>query len=59
MSETPPKVRVAESVGQAAKALRNMAVLTADNTRNWDNYESICLQILEQVYEAGKKAEAT
>lgn len=57
MSETP-KVHVGNTVAEAATALRNMAILTADNTRNWDNYEQICLQILEQVFEAGKKAAA-
>ena len=50
------KVLVGTSMKEAATSLRHMAVLTANNTRNWDNYEQICLQILEQIYEAGKKA---
>ena len=55
---TNEKVQVADSVTSAAKALREMAVLTANNTKNWDNYEQICLQVLDQVYEAGSAAEA-
>lgn len=47
------KVQVADGVPGAAKALREMANLTANHTKNWDNYEQICLQILTQVYEAG------
>ncbi len=43
------KIQVANSVETAAKALRNMAELTANNTRNWDNFEAICKEILEQV----------
>lgn len=32
-----------------AKTLRGFAELTAKNTRNWDSYEAIVLDILKQI----------
>jgi hypothetical protein len=47
------KIPLGTGIRAAAKALRNLAELTAKGTQNWDNYEAICLQVLEQAYAGG------
>lgn len=46
------KIIVAMNLEEAAIALTNMAKLTADGSKNWDNYKEICLQILKQIAES-------
>lgn len=41
------KIKVADTIEEAAKALRGMAELTAKASQNWDNYERICLEVLQ------------
>lgn len=49
------KIIIADSIKGAAQALRNMAELTAKNTQNWDNFELICFQVLNEVNQKKEK----
>jgi hypothetical protein len=39
-------------VAGAAKMLRDMAELTASNSKNWDNFELIAADMLKSAYKA-------
>jgi len=39
---------------EAAKTLRKMAELTANNSKNWENYENICHTMIDTAYNAHK-----
>lgn len=45
------KIPVGTTPEEVAKTLRQFAELTAKNTRNWDNYESIVLDVFAQIKE--------
>lgn len=38
---------------EAGKFLRNLAELTATNSKNWDNYEAIATEFIAAAYKAG------
>ena len=42
-----------QTIEMHARDLRNMAELTARNSHDWRNFESIALAMLRQTYEAG------
>lgn len=39
------------TIEELAKKLRDMAVLTAQHSKNWDNFEQIALDMLKAVRE--------
>lgn len=47
------KIQMEMTLEEAAKQLRSWAELTAKNSQNWDNFETICLDILEFVHRHG------
>jgi len=48
-------VTIGETPEQLAKSLRDMAVMTAQYSQNWDNYERIVLNVIQQIMERGNK----
>ena len=44
------------TVDEAGKELTAMAVLTAQYSKNWENFEQICISMLRQAYKAGYDA---
>lgn len=42
------------TVDGAAKWLRQAAEMTASASKNWDNFETICKEMLTSAYEGGK-----
>lgn len=42
------------TVEEHAKTLRTLAEATARHSQNWDNYEKICLEFLQQALAPGK-----
>ena len=44
---------------QAGKMLRQLAERTFVNSKNWDNYEAICVQFITDAYKGGKAAALT
>lgn len=49
------KIQFNLSLDGIAKLLRNYAELTANNSKNWENYEVICKDSLQQVLDHGKE----
>jgi hypothetical protein len=41
---------------EAGKFLRDIAQMTSTNSRDWDNFEAIATQIIEDAYKGGKAA---
>ena len=46
MSQTEPEIL---TIPELARKFREMAELTAKASKNWDNYEQICLDVLRQL----------
>lgn len=46
------------SIEECAKRLREMAELTSKGSRNWDNFEGICLDVLNAAKASGMSAAA-
>ena len=55
MKETSDMTELLD-IKEAAKRLRDLAKLTAEHSRNWDNFEEIARSMLQQTYDAGRKA---
>lgn len=49
------KQTVMMTLDEAAKFLRNMAELTSKGTRDWNNFEGICKDILKSLDEYHKE----
>lgn len=49
------KVVIANNIEEAAKAIRQFAELTAKHSQNWDNFEQICLQMLQTINKKEQK----
>jgi hypothetical protein len=45
-----------KTVEEVAKDLRAFAELTANYSKNWDNFQEICKEALQAVYDGGKSA---
>ena len=40
----------------AGKLLRQMAELTANGSKNWENFEAIAIQLIRDAYAGGQKS---
>lgn len=43
------------TLDEVATMLANFAKLTAENSKDWENYKEICKTTLKDAYNAGKK----
>lgn len=43
------KIEIGTNLEEVAISLANLAKLTANGSRNWDNYRKLCLDVLKQV----------
>jgi hypothetical protein len=43
------KIEIGVTLEEVAKSLTDLAKLTANGSKNWDNYRELCLDVLKQV----------
>lgn len=49
------KIPIGNTLEAVAKSLRTMAELTANGSKNWENYEAVVLDVLQQVERNAKE----